>query len=236
MNREKFRRTIALPLAVVMLLYGWGGCASGRSDILAQYDTLPYTDSFLYTASQDELIRAVSDALYDRGGVVTMVDHATGLVTAELETGDVLAEEAHAAADASEETILGMIFAGIVAVFIFIILFGWLGDGCNNDDEEDGSGRTRERGRKQPRERIGDHDWNNDGDIIIVHPEPPSIKGFTYVLTFTITPGRDDEVRLRMRTLRQESENGVVVRTTRMNNKYLNYSLRDAIRSHLPRP
>ena len=231
------RRILAAPLAGLLLLHAWGGCAAGRSELLAAYDPLPYKDTFLYAAQSTDVIRSISDAVISRGGTVTLIDHRTGRMTAEIETGDILPEEAHAQADDQDESLVTAIFAGILAVFVFIILFGWLGDGCGNngkDDEDDARRDRGKEGRRNP-ERLPDHEWEPDIDVHIGGPGPEPVRGYRYVLSFAVIPDRTGSTKVRIRTLRMESENGTVVRTTQLQNKYLLYGLDESVRAGLVR-
>lgn len=236
MGNPTMQRFFAIPLAALLLLSSWGGCASGRSDLLARYDALPYTDTFAYGAPTTDIMRIISDAMYARGGTVTMIDHRTGIMTAMIETADELPEEAHATAGENEQTVIAAVFAGIVAFFLFIILFGWLGDACGSSDKDDEDDDERSRGRRrQPPDRIEAHEWDPPVDIYIGHDAVEPVRGFRYVLSFTITPESFGKTRVRIRSLRQESENGVIVRSTNMQNKYLLYALDEKIRAELAR-
>jgi len=216
-------RALAIPVAALMLIMtGCGGSGSARKahPEFSKYDNEPYADTFSFAASPERTHRAVVEALQRRGAVISVSDSRSGLVTANLHSDGLLPEEEYDQQPVeSEEPSAGSVLAAIFGVILFILLLGWLSDGCSTDSSSD-SERTRTREREPQYEPPPP-------------PEPaPPVSAANYVVSCTLTP-EADSTSVRFAVVRQTIMNGTVTGSTPIQNKYVNYWLRDAILAQL---
>ncbi|MBF8296969.1 MAG: hypothetical protein HW389_3514 [Bacteroidetes bacterium] len=219
MMRRFPARVFVIPTITAYMLLAVASCSGSgaTSREFRKYDPLPYADTFQLNASQEVVHRAAIAALQDRGAVVTLSDPRTGLISAELYSSKLLPEDVYASkANDDNESAGGGVMAvvgAILGVILFILLLGWLSDGCSTGTS---SGPNRRSTSSPPN-----------------IPEP--VTANTYVVSLTLVPTPGDSTEMRMNVLRQKVENGTVTSSQRLQNKYLNYSLRDAVEAAIAR-
>lgn len=217
MKAKRYRHYV-VPTVVAHMLFAFASCwGSGASTrYVGKYDGLPYVDTFQFQKSQETVYRAAIASLQDMGGVITLSDPRTGLINAELSSIEEFERSAAVPAESEKAEGSGGIMAGIgvvVGFLLFILFFAWLADGCE-------SGETTSAPRPRPRP----------------DPSPPEpVVASKYILSLTITQLDHDSAEMRVLAMQQTIENGTVTQTVRLQNKSLNYSLRDAVAGLLSR-
>jgi hypothetical protein len=208
-------RPFIVPTIAAYVLLALGSCSGSGASAkeFRRYDPLPYADTFTFIQSPDVVYRAAVAALQDRGAVISLSDPSTGLISAELHSEGVLPEDAYAskAADDGKDPGSGVlaVLGTILGVILFVLLFSWLSDGCSGGCAP---GTT------------------------VSSPSPPEpVKAYKYVVSVNLLPSAGASTEMRISAIRQLIENGTVTSSQRMQNKYLNYSLRDAVEASLVR-
>lgn len=218
-------RTLRIPsltivIASCFLLYAVAvpGCGSSTPSTghLDQYDSLPYRDAFTFDDDAPRVYRAAIRALQQEGYVISLSDPQTGLISAELNSGQVIAEEVKDARPAESSgsnvfwTIIGIIFLfGLIAMIV-------------------GSSEETDNDQREDRSRPPRHDPPYE------HEDTKTVS-FRYIVTLNAGATGDFSTEVRISAVRMQLENGGVVRSERMENKYLNYRLADLVRNELGR-
>ncbi len=217
MNAGRFR-PIVVPTLVIHLLFGFTSCSgSGASTShTSKYDSLPFADTFQFQATQKLAYRAAVTALQDMGAVITLSDPQTGLINAEMSSIEAFEKSARDSAAATNENSGGgvMAFLGVIfGLLLFVLLLGWLAEGCSSTDS---SSRPRHSPRPDP-------------------PAPEPVVAGRYMISLTMSHVGQATTDMRVLAMRQRIENGTVTETVRLQNKVLNYSIRDAVQGALDR-
>jgi hypothetical protein len=215
MSRFEMKRVV-LFVAVWYFFYAIIGCGSSHDATkhLDKYDDLTYSDKTTVNVSRDVVYKAAILSLQQRGYVVTMSDPQTGLINAEINSGSMLpeeqkAEEAAAAKGPSVGRVL-LVILSIILVFGIVLLLV----GSSDDKSKD------ERSRSSSSIRV------NAG-------EPTNTSSYRYILTLTMTALADSATEFQISAVRMVLENGGVIESTKWENKYLNYSVFDALYDQL---
>ncbi len=218
MRRFPFRLFVLPTIAAYMLLALASCSGSGAaSKEFRKYDSLPYADTFTLNASQEAVYRAAIETLQDRGAVITLSDPRTGLISAKINSSEMLPEDVYASKAAEDSESSGSsvmaVLGAILGVILFVLLLGWLSDGCSSDNS---SGPTR-------------HPTPSPTSP----PEP--VTANKYVMSLNLSSTTAGLTDMKIFAIRQNVENGTVTSSQRLQNKYLNYSLRDAVEAALSR-
>jgi hypothetical protein len=139
-------------------------------------------------------------------------------MTAEISSGNQLPEEAYAAKSGSNDrpsdndgpsamAVIGIILA-VIALIVFI---GWLGDGCSGCRSEPSTGSDPAPG------------------------DPTPVRALKDLPSFTMSGRTTSATEVRVLIIRQNIENGTVTSAQRLENKFLNYRLRDEVQAALSR-
>ena len=215
MNRFSMKR-VTLSVAVWYFLYSIIGCGSSHEATkhLDKYDALPYRDVTTVAVSKDVAYRAAILSLQQRGYVVTLSDPQTGLINAEINSASVLPEEEKAdQAAATKGSSVGSVLLfilSIVLVFGIVLLLLGSSDKKSNDDSSSSSSGLQ----------------MNSG-------ESAKTTSYRYILTLTTTALADSATEVQISSVRMVLENVGVMRSAKFENKYLNYSVFDALYDQL---
>jgi hypothetical protein len=214
-------KALVVCVTLSFTIYTLTGCGSSRQAIahLDKYDKEPYISAADFPAEQETIYRAVLNSVQSRGFLVTLSDPKTGLLTAEINQGKLLPEEekqiefdsqSKSSSSSVVWTILGVVF--LVGIVIWILSL------TSSNDETSSS--------KKEIEHSPPHHHHEEETI-------PTVKSFRYVVSFTITPIQTDTTTVRISAVRMNIENGTIVSTTTLENKFFNYSLFDRIDDNL---
>lgn len=181
---------------------------------LEKYDSYPYQDIFTLNVSKDGAYKAAVNALQQQGYLITLSDPQTGLINAEINSPALLPEEIKAEEQSKGGTSVWTILLAILGV---VLLFGLIGsmDGCSDSS-------------KKTKTRTDDHTY---------YPPPQETKttSYRYVVTLTTTELDANSTGIKVSAVRMVLENGSVASSGRIENKYLNYNIIDAIEAQLGR-
>lgn len=213
--------SFTLAVACIFLLYTitFPGCGSSSPSTshLDKYDELPYRDTFTLSGSGQTVFRATIRALQQEGYIVSLSDPQTGLINAELNSGQVLAEEVKALqTEESSGTSLFWTIIGIVFLFGLIALI--IGSDESEQEQKDERSRHRER--------------DPSVDVTV---EDSRTTSYRYVITINANPIDETSTEVQISAVRMQLENGGVVDSRRVENKYLNYRIVDRIEIGLTR-
>lgn len=215
MNDSLVKKLVPIILAS-FVLYTTAGCGSSQStQHLDKYDDRPYVDIATYSFSKDQVYKAAVIALQQRGYVVTLSDPQTGLINGELQNPIVIPEEQKAAEQSGKPSPASILIAILGVIFLFGII-AWL---ANSSDSSDSSSENNQRDRhREPYD-----------------PPPAETKtlSYRYIVTLNLAPYAMDSTEVILSAVRTELENGSVASSGRIENKYLNYSIFEAIQAQL---
>ncbi len=213
MNNSIVRETTPFVLFSFIL---YAGCGTTQpTQHLDKYDGRPYADIATYPASKDDVHKATALALQQKGFVVTLSDPVTGLMNGELENPAIIPEE-QKSNEQYEKASTGDILLGILGIIFIFGIIGWL-VGSSEDDSSEHNKREKERHREP----------------YYSPPVEPKTSSYRYVVALTLTAYGTDSTEVAISAVRAQLENGSVVSSGRMENKYLNYSIFEAIQSRL---
>jgi hypothetical protein len=215
MNRCSMKR-VTLSVAVWYFLYSIIGCGSSHDATkhLDKYDALAYRDVTTVAVSKEVAYRAAILSLQQRGYVVTLSDPQTGLINAEINSASILPEEQKAdQAAATKGPSVGSVVLFILSiVLVFGIVLLLLGSSDNKSKDDSSS---------------------SSSGLQINSGEPSKTSSYRYILTLTTTAVADSATELQLSSVRMVLENGGVISSTKFENKYLNYSVFDALYDQL---
>ena len=215
MNRNLHKKSIPFVLAS-FILYTAAGCGSGQSTRhLDKYDERPYADIATYSFSKDQVYKSAIIALQQKGFVVTLSDPQTGLMNGELENSDVIPED-QKAAEQRDKPSTGSILIAILGIIFLFGIIAWLASASDSSDASKDSDK-RERHREP----------------YYSPPAETKTLSYRYVVTVSLAPYGMDSTEVVISAVRTEMENGGVGSSVRMENKYLNYSIFEAIQNRL---
>jgi hypothetical protein len=84
-----------------------------------------------------------------------------------------------------------------------------------------------------PNDKSKDERSSTSSSAQISSSEPPTTTSYGYIISLTMTAITDSTTELQISTVRMVLENGSVIRSARFENKYLNYSVFDALYDQL---
>ncbi|MBI5464865.1 MAG: hypothetical protein HY966_07945 [Ignavibacteriales bacterium] len=213
MRRFHFPK-FTLWVAANVLLYAVAGCGSSSSTAhLSKYDEQPYYDLLTFKSSKERAHKAAVLALQERGFRVTLSDPQTGLLTAQLNSSQLIEEDVRAAEKESSSK-GGGFWAGLLAILGIVFLVGLVSSasGCNE---------TKSTSSSKPRE-----------NTYYTAPEQKAVVSYSYVVSMNATAVDSGSVRIQLSALRETITNGSVSDSRKMENKYLNYVLFESIQRH----
>ena len=209
-------KIVTLSVAVCYFFYSIIGCGSSTDATkhLDKYDALAYQDVTKVDVPKDVAYRAAILSLQQRGYVVTLSDPQTGLINTEINSPDIIPEEQKAnqaptTKGSSAGSILLMILSIILIFGLVLLLLG-----PSDDKSKDEKSSTSSS----------------------VHPgssAPTKTTSYRYIVTLTMAALTDSTTELQISTVRMRLENGSVTESARFENKYLNYSIFDALYDQL---
>jgi hypothetical protein len=209
------KKGLTFVVLISFLLYSLFGCSSEPSTKhLDKYDDRVYADLATYQSSRESVYRAAVFGLQQKGYVITLSDPQTGLISGEVQSAQPLAEE-FKAAKMSEEPSSGNILITILGIVFLFGIIAWLASSSdsNNDKEKE------KRSRNEPH----------------YHDSPTETKtlSYKYVVSLTLATVDSASTKMRISAVRTSFENGGVTSSGLVENKYLNYSIFEAIQHQL---
>jgi hypothetical protein len=240
----KFPRTRSAIIALTFsfTFYSIVGCSSaGQSTkYLDKYDSMPFEDAIVVKASVDAAYKASINVLQKRGYMLTLSDPKTGIANLELNSPRILPEDEKKAQAEDKGLTTGQIILIAVAVVLvvgIIYLIASSSDDSKDKDKKDDN--TKNNKNDHPHDN-GHHFVPPLGpfvspfaDACVTAPSPkPS---FLYIVSVTTTALTDSTTEVYLSTERLDLQNGDVLNSQRFENKYLNYSIFDAIDNEFAR-
>ncbi|MBI3006131.1 MAG: hypothetical protein HYY49_12055 [Ignavibacteriales bacterium] len=216
MNLSFVRNLIPFVFAsfVVYVVSGCGTTQPTRH--LDKYDSRPFADIATYIFSMDDVHKAAVLALQQKGYIVTVSDPVTGLVNGELESPDILAEE-QKFEEQHEGPSAGTILLGILGIIFLFGIIAWLVSSTDDPSDSTSEHEKRERHREP----------------YYSPPDKEKTASYRYVVSLTLSPYGMDSTEVVISAMRSKLENGGVVSSGRMENKYLNYSIFEGIQARI---
>ena len=217
LNIPSFTLAVACTFFLYTIVLPGCGSSAPSTKHLDKYDQLPYRDTFTLNGSGQTVYRAAIRVLQQEGYIVSLSDPQTGLINAELNSGQVLAEEAKASQP--EESSGTSLFWTIIG---FVFLFGLIALIIGSEDSE--------QEQKDERSRFRERDPSVDVTV-----EDSKTISYRYIVTINANPIDETSTEVQISAVRMQLENGGVVDSRRLQNKYLNYRLVDLIEIGLSR-
>ena len=225
---------------------------------LDKYDDLSYQDAITVHAPIDAAYNAATRTLEKRGYIRTMNDPQTGIATFELNSPTKLPEDTKQAemdSKLSTGTII-LIALSIILIVGIIIILANSSDDDSKDQKKDTSKGTK-TGRIGSNNNTGNTNQNRSGsatgnnlsgnsghwhhdryrpispfiypfiDPVVIVPSPdPS---YLYIVTLSTQRVGEMATKVQLSTERLDLEDGEVIHSSRLENKYLNYGIFDEI-------
>lgn len=209
------KKSFTFLVLVSFLVYSTFGCSTEPSTKhLDKYDDRVYADLATYQSSRESVYRAAILGLQQKGYVITLSDPQTGLMSGEVQSAQPIAEEFKAEKMAEEPSGGNVLIAILGIVFLFGII-AWLAS----------SSDTQENKEEDKRSRTESH----------YHEPPAETKSMSYKYVVSLSLKTVDSVstEVRISAVRTSFENGNVSGSGLLENKYLNYSVFEAIQRQL---
>ena len=214
--KQGFRQKSIPFVLASFILYSASGCGPSQSTRhLDKYDDRAYADIATFSFSKDRVYQSAIIALQQKGYVVTLSDPQTGLINGEIQNSIVIPEE-QKAAEQSEKPSAGSILIAILGVIFLFGIIAWL---VNSSDSSNSSGENDKRERHR--------------EPYYSPAEETKILSYRYIVTLNLAPLGMDSTEVVISAVRTELENGSVASSGRIENKYLNYSIFEAIQARL---
>jgi hypothetical protein len=210
------KKALTLIVTFCFTLYSVIGCSSSvrSTEHLDKYDDLPYVNFTTVDVPRDIAYRAAILSLQHQGYVVTLSDPQTGLINCEINGASVIPEEQKAGqATTTQESSFGsvlLVILSIILIFGIVLLLVGSSDDPSGDNAEQGTAGVQ------------------GGSS-----EPSKTTSYRYVVTLHTTSVTDSSTEVQVSATRMVLENGAIVHSAAFENKYLNYSVFDAIYDQL---
>ncbi|MBI3766579.1 MAG: hypothetical protein HY277_08800 [Ignavibacteriales bacterium] len=215
------RKSLAIIVAVCVLMYSVVGCGPSTSGLkpLDKYDPLPYADAATFSVSSASLCRAATLCLQHKGYVLDSNNVKTGVMLAEITSSRVIPEEEKEHPERVGGSTTGSALLTFLGIILVVGLVAMLVSSPPKDAERDSedTSSTEEDSHPAPT------------------PTTPATVTYKYVVNLVTTSLSDTTSDLRIEVTKMELENGEVRSSMPFENKYLNYSIFDAIQEELDR-
>jgi hypothetical protein len=172
---------------------------------LEKYDGYEYADEAVFNRPYERTFRAAIASLEAMGFTIALSDERNGAIQGECETSDRRAEELRQEG-LSESSNPGEVVAGVLAAIFVALIMVFVSSGCQADD-------------------------GDDSVDINISPSPRTTH--IYVMTLDLRSDQSGATIVAVGAARFYYEDGMLVSSIDLENKYFNHVLFDRMEAHL---
>ena len=214
--RSRTFQILVYCVTVCFTLHSLFGCSSSKatSAYLDNYKDEPYVDTAGFVGHKDDIYKAAIGALQSKRYLITASDTATGRITAELNRISILPEDRKDTEEKAKSGAEGSnVIVAILGIILVVGIIAMILHSTSSNNETSQSISSSESSESTES----------------IESSESTTNSFTYIVTISMAPLGSDSTEVRIDALRTDFENGNTLSRTPLSNRYLNYSIFDAI-------